>query len=349
MLTRRTPSIDLRIPDSIIKREWAPRLTDETRRVYGTNVPVTVFGDYHQLSVEQAPASHPDERSGQGGTGGAGRRAGSGEIHCATDGGQVAPRLLRADLLGAPQRAGLIHGHPRIQAHAAQLPAFLRQPVCGLRDSDRDGDGLGRARRDEDGPALLPPPRRDRPACDAEVPHPSGDRPPPCRPEQDGVSSWRATFTPRARGGCSGRASREDRTHPGCSRDAIPGTGSSLASQTANRTTPQHVARAGAFGWQTEENRVSSAEARQNGEGGIRTPGTGLTPYDGLANRCLQPLGHLSRILALRRLTATPRRIPQSVRGCILHDAQGDGNLHEAEGAGCLLGKKTGRKGEAAR
>ena len=31
-----------------------------------------------------------------------------------------------------------------------------------------------------------------------------------------------------------------------------------------------------------------------NGEGGIRTRGTGLSPYDGLANRCLQPLGHLS-------------------------------------------------------
>ena len=32
----------------------------------------------------------------------------------------------------------------------------------------------------------------------------------------------------------------------------------------------------------------------KNGEGGIRTRGRGLYPYDGLANRCLQPLGHLS-------------------------------------------------------
>ena len=32
----------------------------------------------------------------------------------------------------------------------------------------------------------------------------------------------------------------------------------------------------------------------ENGEGGIRTPGTGVYPYDGLANRCLKPLGHLS-------------------------------------------------------
>ena len=32
----------------------------------------------------------------------------------------------------------------------------------------------------------------------------------------------------------------------------------------------------------------------ENGEGGIRTLDTGNPPYDGLANRCLQPLGHLS-------------------------------------------------------
>ena len=31
-----------------------------------------------------------------------------------------------------------------------------------------------------------------------------------------------------------------------------------------------------------------------NGEGGIRTRGGGLYPHDGLANRCLKPLGHLS-------------------------------------------------------
>ena len=30
------------------------------------------------------------------------------------------------------------------------------------------------------------------------------------------------------------------------------------------------------------------------GEGGIRTPDTGFGPYNGLANRRLQPLGHLS-------------------------------------------------------
>lgn len=31
-----------------------------------------------------------------------------------------------------------------------------------------------------------------------------------------------------------------------------------------------------------------------NGEGGIRTRGTANKQYAGLANRCLQPLGHLS-------------------------------------------------------
>jgi hypothetical protein len=33
-----------------------------------------------------------------------------------------------------------------------------------------------------------------------------------------------------------------------------------------------------------------------NGEAGIRTRGKGLYPYDGLANRCLKPLGHLSKL-----------------------------------------------------
>ncbi len=37
-----------------------------------------------------------------------------------------------------------------------------------------------------------------------------------------------------------------------------------------------------------------SSTDRPNGEGGIRTRGTGLNPYDGLANRWFQPLTHLS-------------------------------------------------------
>src|SRR5688500_2961407 len=41
------------------------------------------------------------------------------------------------------------------------------------------------------------------------------------------------------------------------------------------------------------------ARVRENGEAGIRTRDRGLTPYNGLANRRLQPLGHLSRRLAI--------------------------------------------------
>src|SRR5262249_22158944 len=33
---------------------------------------------------------------------------------------------------------------------------------------------------------------------------------------------------------------------------------------------------------------------KSGGEGGIRTPGTSFSSYNGLANRRLQPLGHLS-------------------------------------------------------
>lgn|GEM_PF-32445 len=41
------------------------------------------------------------------------------------------------------------------------------------------------------------------------------------------------------------------------------------------------------------------------GEGGIRTPGTGLGPYDGLANRCFRPLSHLSAAFLGLSLHAT--------------------------------------------
>ena len=38
------------------------------------------------------------------------------------------------------------------------------------------------------------------------------------------------------------------------------------------------------------------------GEGGIRTPGRGLSPYNGLANRRLKPLGHLSAVFVARQV-----------------------------------------------
>jgi hypothetical protein len=41
---------------------------------------------------------------------------------------------------------------------------------------------------------------------------------------------------------------------------------------------------------------VNSRNQRSGGEGGIRTLDTGVSPYNGLANRRLQPLGHLSSV-----------------------------------------------------
>ena len=49
----------------------------------------------------------------------------------------------------------------------------------------------------------------------------------------------------------------------------------------------------------------------RNGAGGVRTLDTGLSPYAGLANRCLQPLGHRS---SARRPTRKPGLASQSAR-----------------------------------
>jgi hypothetical protein len=48
------------------------------------------------------------------------------------------------------------------------------------------------------------------------------------------------------------------------------------------------------------------------GEAGIRTLGTGFSPYNGLANRRLQPLGHLTakaKYTVNRYLRGSPRRV----------------------------------------
>ncbi len=45
--------------------------------------------------------------------------------------------------------------------------------------------------------------------------------------------------------------------------------------------------------------------SRLNGEGGIRTRGRSCNPYDGLANRYLQPLGHLSKKTILYKFSFT--------------------------------------------
>src|SRR6476646_2572745 len=45
------------------------------------------------------------------------------------------------------------------------------------------------------------------------------------------------------------------------------------------------------------------------GEGGIRTPDRGVSPYNGLANRRLQPLGHLSGGYAAASIVSASGRI----------------------------------------
>ncbi len=47
----------------------------------------------------------------------------------------------------------------------------------------------------------------------------------------------------------------------------------------------------------------ASVRVESGGEGGIRTPGRSFSPYNGLANRRLQPLGHLSAEFALAIVT----------------------------------------------
>ena len=40
--------------------------------------------------------------------------------------------------------------------------------------------------------------------------------------------------------------------------------------------------------------------SKKIGEGEIRTHGTGINPYAGLANRCFQPLSHLSNAVTTK-------------------------------------------------
>ena len=42
---------------------------------------------------------------------------------------------------------------------------------------------------------------------------------------------------------------------------------------------------------------MNTGDRTSGGEGGIRTLDTGVSPYNGLANRRLQPLGHLSGVV----------------------------------------------------
>ena len=56
-----------------------------------------------------------------------------------------------------------------------------------------------------------------------------------------------------------------------------------------------------------------------NGDGGIRTLDTGLSPYNGLANRRLQPLGHVSRPSAARAMSmiGAGLSILPALAGCV--------------------------------
>ena len=59
----------------------------------------------------------------------------------------------------------------------------------------------------------------------------------------------------------------------------------------------------------------AAKQAKRGGEGGIRTPGTSLNQYHGLANRCFQPLSHLST-KNVPRYTDTLGRVKQPATGC---------------------------------
>src|SRR5436190_20279225 len=67
---------------------------------------------------------------------------------------------------------------------------------------------------------------------------------------------------------------------------------------------------------------VKRTKSARCGETGIRTLDTGLTPYNGLANRRLQPLGHLSNIRVQSRrcgvvaqLTARREQSSRAING----------------------------------
>ncbi len=72
--------------------------------------------------------------------------------------------------------------------------------------------------------------------------------------------------------------------------DAV-GHGCEHAEAVGLHSTTQSTARTGVT---VTRRQPESVVCGKIGEGGIRTPGTGMTPYDDLANRCFQPLSHLS-------------------------------------------------------
>ncbi len=98
---------------------------------------------------------------------------------------------------------------------------------------------------------------------------------------------------------------------------SVPGT--RVVSPIGTRSSENEIPQVRAAAVQTARNQGDSGADRhrlacvdkRTGEGGIRTPGTGFIPYDGLANRCFKPLSHLSRAaeptIRLQRRTKLPR------------------------------------------
>jgi hypothetical protein len=86
--------------------------------------------------------------------------------------------------------------------------------------------------------------------------------------------------------------------------------------------------------------RAWSDKQLSGGEGGIRTPGRGFSPYNGLANRRLQPLGHLSagvhagvfprgfRSIAQHRTSAESVLAEQSLAGATNRLSSPERGLH---------------------
>ena len=84
--------------------------------------------------------------------------------------------------------------------------------------------------------------------------------------------------------------------YPGCNRSATAGSERNSFSENADG---RNQLPSNDLGIKKDN---SSSNDNKNGEGGIRTRGTSIHSYDGLANRCLQPLGHLSKFPIQNRL-----------------------------------------------
>ena len=81
---------------------------------------------------------------------------------------------------------------------------------------------------------------------------------------------------------------------------------------------------------------------RNGGEGGIRTPGRGLGPYDGLANRCFRPLSHLSAAAGTHLNRSIFLILERRSGGTVLRWAPGRRRWPRSLGQGIVLGRGCG-------